>query len=169
MTRMICGGCDSTMEVVTFPALQVTSPRQVSPEARLDESEGGCFFHPQSKAHLPCEVCGRFLCSLCDLEVQGIHLCPACLESGRHRQNLEILVHKRFIPDRAAMILCIYPLLFSPLLIFTAPVSLYFAVRGLGPARSLVPDGQRRRAVIASIIAVLEIVLVVVGLSTLLS
>jgi hypothetical protein len=134
----------------------------------VDESEGGCFFHSENKARLPCEICGRFLCSLCDLEIQGMHLCPSCLDSGRHRQNLEILVQKRFIPDRAALVLVIYPLLFYPILVVTAPAALYFAVRSLSSSSSLVPAGHRRRAVFAGALALLEIVMIAGGLLALL-
>ena len=168
LTPMRCSSCEAAIEVLVFSALRGLAPQPVAPEPRVDESEGGCFFHPQNRAQLPCEVCGRFLCSLCDLEIQGMHLCPACLESGRHRQSLEILVHKRFIPDRAALVLVICPLLFYPMLVVTAPVGLYLAIRSFSSSRSLVPAGRRRRAIIASVLAVLEIIMVAAGFSTLL-
>jgi hypothetical protein len=161
---MVCGGCNSSLEILTLPALASSPPGREGPERRIDASEGSCFFHPESKAHCPCELCGRFLCSLCDLEIQGRHLCPSCLESDRNRQQLDILAHRRFIPDRAALALATVPLVFYPALLFTVPVGLYFAIRSFGPARSLVPEGRKRRAVVALVLFLLEIILLALGL-----
>lgn len=164
LTETTCGGCDSKIELITFAALAEPAPRQSAPELRLDASQGSCFFHPQNKARLPCDVCGRFLCSLCDLELQGTHLCPTCLESGRKRQDSDWLASRRFIPERAALCLSLYPLLMYPVVIITAPVSLFFALRGFRRSPSPVPEGHRRRAVIAGVLSILQLVGIIIGL-----
>lgn len=165
LTAMVCGGCDSALEIFSFPALSSSPPPPSAPEPRIDAAEGGCFFHPESKAQLPCDLCGRFLCSLCDLEIQGRHLCPSCLESGRQRQQLEILVQKRFVPDRAALVFALVPILFYPVVVITVPVGLYFAIRAFGPAQSLVPEGRRTRVTVALVLFVLQTLLLLIGLA----
>src|SRR6266487_4437379 len=65
-----CPNCGALLAVEVFPALF----RRIAPgraaEAILIEGEAGCFYHPQKKAVAPCEVCGRFLCAVCDCEVK---------------------------------------------------------------------------------------------------
>ena len=167
LARVVCNRCDSILEVTVFPALASPVPVHVGPEPKLDGMEGGCFFHPQSRAQQACETCGRFLCALCDLEIQGEHLCPSCLDSGRHKQNIEMLVQRRLVPDRAAMALAVYPLVLYPLLVITAPLSLFYAIRAFGGPKSPVAEGWRTRAILASVIAVVEILAIVAALSQL--
>src|SRR5437868_4454851 len=78
-----CMACGASLYVDVFPALFRPVATGKSGETVLVEGESTCFYHPQKKAIVPCDLCGRFLCALCDLELGGQHLCPSCLESGR--------------------------------------------------------------------------------------
>jgi len=124
-----CGSCGAPLLIEVFPALfrPVASGR--AGEAILTEGEASCFYHPQKKAVLPCEACGRFLCALCDCEHQGQHLCPACLQTGREKGKIKSLENKRTRYDNMAMTLALLPLLIFYFTIITAPLTLYLAIR----------------------------------------
>src|SRR5438093_9185003 len=75
-----CTGCESLLQVEVFPAFFRRNTPGESGEIVLVEGESTCFYHAGKKAVLPCHGCGRFLCALCDCELNGEHFCPACLE-----------------------------------------------------------------------------------------
>src|SRR5262245_51105568 len=74
-----CPAWAGPLQIEVFPAYVRPTARGREGEALMVEGESSCFYHPQMKAVLPCEGCGRFLCALCDCELQGKHFCPACL------------------------------------------------------------------------------------------
>src|SRR5215472_10432910 len=78
-----CNGCSSRLEVEVFPALFRQGVPGQAAESLIVEGESSCFFHANKKAVLPCQSCGRFICALCDCELNGDHFCPACLETGK--------------------------------------------------------------------------------------
>src|SRR5262245_16998397 len=78
----LCPGCSSFLQVEVFPALFRRPVNAGTGEITLLEAEAACFFHANKKAVVPCHGCGRFLCALCDCELNGDHFCPACLETG---------------------------------------------------------------------------------------
>src|SRR5258706_8633574 len=118
-----CLGCAAPVQVELFPAFF----RRVNPgrdaEAVMVEGESSCFFHPQKKAVVPCDACGRFLCALCDCEVKDRHLCPGCLETGQKKRNLDGLETVRVLHGRQALVLAIVPLF------FTGIAAIYVALR----------------------------------------
>jgi hypothetical protein len=81
------------------------------------EGEATCFFHPQKRAQVPCDACGRFLCALCDCEFGDQHLCPACLESGARKRHIQVLEPSRTRWDQIAWALVILPLVLCGLLL----------------------------------------------------
>ena len=84
-----CSGCNSLLQVELFPAFfRASSAGQTADEVLL-EGESTCFYHPTKKAVLPCSGCGRFLCSLCDCDLGGNHICPTCLEVHAFEPNGE--------------------------------------------------------------------------------
>jgi hypothetical protein len=67
------------------------------------EGDAVCYVHVERRAERACDLCGRFMCALCDLEVGAMHLCPACFESGRRRRNLAQVESGRIVfPSIAA-------------------------------------------------------------------
>jgi hypothetical protein len=68
-----CPGCASALQVEVFPALFRAIQTGRSGEAVVVETESSCFYHPQKKAVIHCEGCGRFLCGL-RLQLHGKHL-----------------------------------------------------------------------------------------------
>jgi len=82
---IVCPSCQKLLDIEVFPAILNTPVTANFPEPILVEGESSCFYHPAKKASMVCESCGRFLCALCDLELNGKHVCPACLETGQKK------------------------------------------------------------------------------------
>src|ERR1044071_2257196 len=83
-----CPSCGTPIEAEVFPAMFRPIAAAVRGENVVIEGESSCFYHPQKKAVVPCDVCGRFLCALCDIELNDQHLCPGCLQSGQKKGQL---------------------------------------------------------------------------------
>jgi len=124
-----CPACGVRLQVEVFPALFRPLATGQSGETILVEGEASCFYHPQKKAVVPCQGCGRFLCGLCDCELQGQHFCPACLEAGKARGKIKNLENQRTLYDSIALALAVYPLLIFYFTLVTAPAALFVAFR----------------------------------------
>jgi hypothetical protein len=151
-----CPGCSRKVEAAVFPAVLGTRTGAL-PEAVAADTEASCFFHPESRAAVPCDQCGRFLCRLCDIEMGGRHLCSKCFQSGIASSQLEIVETRRTMHDSIALAFATFPaLLFWPV-IFTAPAALYIVVRRWRSPGSLLPR-TRIRFYLAALFAVAELV-----------
>lgn len=153
-----CPSCQRPLQIEVFPALFRKISSSGSGELIMTEGEAACFYHPQKKAVLPCDACGRFVCSLCDCELNGQHFCPACLESGKTKGKIKSLENRRTLYDSLALSLSLLPLLIFYFTIITAPMSLFIAIRYWNAPRSLV-----HRTKIRFIFAVLFSSLQIVG------
>jgi hypothetical protein len=144
-----CRGCGQTVRAMVFPAI---GNREVGaiPIALQGETEASCFFHPQSRAAQACQECGRFLCALCDLEVDGRHICPRCFE------KVDTVEPRRIMYDSMALAVSTLPaLLFWPALV-GAPYALFVVVRRWSAPSSIVPR-TKIRFVLAALFALAEI------------
>lgn len=86
-----CPACGVPLQIEVFPALFRGRSVGQSGETIMIEGEASCFYHPQKKAVLPCQGCGRFLCALCDCEFNGQHFCPACWKPEKPRAKSKTL------------------------------------------------------------------------------
>jgi hypothetical protein len=151
-----CPACGVPLKVQLFPALfRKTAPGQ-SAETILTEGESSCFYHPQKKALRPCDGCGRFLCALCDCELNGQHFCPGCLEIGKTKGKIKSLENQRTLYDGIALSLAVYPLLIFYFTLVTAPMTLFIALRYWNSPSSLVRRAKPR-FVVAILLALLQI------------
>ena len=153
-----CPACGEALQIEVFPALF----RRIAPgkegETVMEETESSCFYHPQKKAVLPCESCGRFLCTLCDCEFNGQHICPSCLETGRTKGKIKSLENQRVLYDNMALFfaLCCFV---GPAIYFSwilAPLAIFISARHWKSPSSIV-HRTKIRFVLAIIIALLEI------------
>jgi hypothetical protein len=151
-----CPACDAVIQVEIFAALFKQISTGPMAEAILTEGVSSCFYHEQKKAVVHCDACGRFLCALCDLDLQGQHLCPACLQSGRRKGQIPHLENRRTLYDGAALSLALFPLLFFPATLITAPAAIYFSILSFHRPSSLIPR-SRIRSYLALVIGVLQI------------
>lgn len=152
-----CPTCGTPLQVEIFPALFRRFTPGRDGELTMVEGESSCFYHPQKKAVVPCQGCGRFLCALCDCELHGQHFCPACLEVGQSKGKIKNLQNTRTLYDSAALSLAILPLLIFYLSALTAPVALYMAIRYWNAPMSIVRR-SKFRFVLAMVFASLEMV-----------
>lgn len=151
-----CPHCTNVVFGRAFPALLQAPRGSGAGEALRLDDRSSCFFHPDRRAVVPCERCGRFLCSLCDLEIDGRHLCPGCLESGRKDATLAVFHTQHTRWDNVALMLAVVPLItgigwyFS---LFTAPAAIFIAIwKWKSPTQAIVPY-NRGRFIVALLVA----------------
>jgi len=153
-----CPSCAAPLAVEVFPAILQTPSGGAAAEPLLVEGQSSCFYHPAKKASIVCEGCGRFLCGLCDLELNGRHVCPVCLETGRKKSRYKDLENTRVLWDQLALHTAVIP----PLLCLTpgligAPAALYLVLRYRKAPCSI--TGKSNLAFfVAGLLAVLEII-----------
>ncbi|HEY0550505.1 MAG TPA: B-box zinc finger protein [Verrucomicrobiae bacterium] len=143
-----CPSCNASLLVRVFPALSRPIARGQAGERITEAGQAACFYHPNKTAHVPCEACGRFVCALCDVELHGQHLCPACIESGRRKGALTTLENRRVLWDNIALWTAVLPVataLFWFMTIVTSPAAILLAMIGWRKPRSLVPRWSKPR------------------------
>jgi hypothetical protein len=149
-----CPHCQRFIQAEVFPAL--IRPAVVhSGEERL-EKEASCFFHDNKKAAISCGACGRFICSLCDIEFDGRHLCPSCLSSGHKKHKFKNMENRRVLYDNIALSLAILPNIFFFITFLTAPAVFYFVIRYWKAPSSIIPR-TKIRFIFAACLAFLQI------------
>lgn len=154
-----CPSCRQPVEVTAF-ASAYQEPTVRGPEAIADPDESSCYYHAANRASTECDECGRFLCSLCDLEIDGKHLCPPCLERGVAARKLQELDQRRWMPDASAMALALVPLTFVGigLSIVTAPAALFLVARYFAKRPLSAVPRSRWRFVVAGILSAAQVV-----------
>lgn len=152
-----CPACAAPLQVEVFPAFFRPIAAGNAGETVLVEGESSCFYHPQKKAAVACEGCGRFVCALCDCILNGQHLCPACLESGRSKRKIKSLENTRTRYDQLALALAVYPMLIFYLTLLTAPAVLFIVIRFWKSPLGLT-QGSRAMLATAGVLAGLQVV-----------
>ena len=162
-TPVSCPGCHAPLLARVFPAFARggVAPGRTAESVGSDE-DASCFFHPRKKAVVPCARCGRFLCALCDLEIDGRHLCPSCVADPAAGDTVPgaagrtVFANERTLYDQVALSLAVLPLLVWPLTLFCAPVAFYFAVRYWNSPKQGLIRRSRVRLVLAALFALAE-------------
>jgi len=155
-----CPFCQAPVLVKVFPAFAQFKSGSL-PQPLMADVEASCFYHAQNRAATPCDECGRFLCSLCTLEISGKSLCPVCFETNRRGRKIQDLESSRTMHDSVALALAIFPaFIFWPILV-TAPLTLFWIFRHWNSPRSILPR-TRVRYFFAGLIALSQIVLIAV-------
>jgi hypothetical protein len=155
-----CPSCGTPLQIEVFPAFFRRAEPGRTGDAVTVEGESSCFYHPEKKAVQACGSCGRFVCALCDCQVNDQHLCPACLEAGATRGKIKTLENRRVLYDSIALSLAVLPVVIVFLAYFTcvtAPLSLYVAIRYWNAPRSII-HRTKLRYVLAILFATLQIV-----------
>jgi hypothetical protein len=144
------------LEAAVYPALMRSLAAVPSVPFASAEGEAVCFQHPGNRAALPCDACGRFLCTLCDLEIGSRHLCPECVARESRAGGGAALINERILWDRVALSVALLPMLIFYFTVFTAPIAIFIALRHWKTPGSLVAHG-RWRFVVAILVATLQI------------
>ena len=162
-----CPSCHVPIRIDVFPAFYRHFGPGKEGEALTDD-QASCFYHPQKRAVIPCDHCGRFLCGLCDVEFGGRHLCPACLETGKKKGRIINLDRHRVLYDSVALRLAVFPMITIWFTLVTAPIALYLAIRHWKSPTSLVRR-TRIRFIFAMAVAGLQILAWTTGILFLVS
>ena len=151
-----CPSCSGLLRADVYPAFFRKLPRGHSGENLHLDKEAGCFYHPRKKAVVPCSACGRFVCTLCDVALNGQHLCPSCFEKGKTKRKIKNLENQRTCYDSIALMVAAVSLFMNFLSLFTAPVVIYLTIRHWNSPSSIIPR-TKIRFVLAFILASLQI------------
>jgi len=136
-----CPACGTAIQLRVFPAY-FRGASATAAERIVEQTESSCFYHPSKRAVVPCDSCGRFLCSLCRIDLGGEILCPTCIDSGLRKGKLQKLENQRKRWDILALSLIVLPsFLIWPTLI-TAPLALYLTIRYWRASVSVVPRSK---------------------------
>ena len=145
-----CPSCGTLIQAEVFPAFFRKTEQGKPGELLIMDDEASCFYHPDKQAVIPCDICGRFLCTLCDIDLDNQHLCASCLEAGQEKGKIRNLENHRTLYDSVAIHLAVLPMLFWFITIITAPVAVYFSIRHWKTPSSII-----RRSKIRLILALL--------------
>ena len=162
VTTNLCPSCYSGLTVELFPALFEQSRPAEQPSATLAEGEACCYEHATKRAVALCNHCGRFLCGLCEVEVDGCIWCPACLGLDKPVPKLPSLERRRVLHDSIALTLSTWPALFMYPTLISAPTTLFLTFRYWKAPSSIIPR-NKWRFIVAAILASLQIALIVLG------
>lgn len=155
-----CPSCAAQLRADVYPAFKRPSQAEAG-ERVLTDSEASCFAHPQKRAVRVCARCGRFMCGLCDIELNGEHLCPPCLDKGAAGGKIQSLQNRRVCYDKVALYVALVSNLFYFFVPFAALAVLFLTLRYWNSPRSPV-SRSRVRFVLAAGISLLQ--LAVIGL-----
>lgn len=151
-----CRSCAAPARIDVFPALLRGPATGRSGEKLLVPEESSCYYHPDKKAVVVCDSCGRFLCAVCDLEFGRRHVCPRCIESAVSKDKSQRLRLSRIYYDEIALALAAIPMLFFWITLFTAPAAIYVAVRYSRRRLSILPR-RKWRFLLAIALAALQL------------
>lgn len=159
---VICPNCRTRFRGALFPAFWESHAAAPTHADQAGEGEAVCFFHPENRAALSCDRCGRFVCHVCDLAVGAKHFCPTCLSSALSGEKFPDFVPWRFLWADTAFLLGLGAFVFGfmiwPFLIFTGAAAIFLALFGWKRPGSI-PRGPRRWASVLGLIGgVLQIV-----------
>ena len=150
-----CPSCHAPVKIDVFPAFY-HGPRPGNEGETLIDDQASCFYHPQKRAVIPCDHCGRFLCALCDVELGGKHLCPACLETGKKKGRIVNLDRHRVLYDGVALRLALFPMIIFYFTIVTAPLAIYLSIRHWNSPTGVI-GRSKARFILAIVVSGLQI------------
>ena len=127
-------------------------PAGADGEALMVEGESSCFYHPQKKAVVPCQGCGRFPLRALRLRAARRAFLSGLPRSGRQKGRIKRLENQRTLYDGIALGVATLPLLIFYFTIITAPIALYLAIRYWNAPRSIV-HRTKIRLVLAILLA----------------
>lgn len=127
---MECPSCSGAFEATPFQA----RPRRHAAIASVTETPEGvaaaCANHAGNAAVTSCQRCGLFICTLCDMSVDGTSYCPSCFDRMRTEGTLQTRYR-----DWATMAWSAVIAGFLCSMIPLGPLAIYWGVKGLRQRR----------------------------------
>lgn len=173
-----CPSCQRRVQLLVFPAL--FRKKKPAIPAVKKEGEAGCFYYPDKPAVAVCDFCGVFLSDLCDLQINGKHICPSCYAKPANKAGLLPSDRTRTLFDGIAIGLAVVPFFAFGLLslltafilgflsiftIFTSLAAIFVAIRYWKTPGSVIPR-SRVRYILAIVFASLQLLgwVILIGL-----
>ena len=153
-----CKNCAQLVYSYVFPAINRANNTGVA-EAIKEDNEASCFYHPESRAVLPCDECGRFLCQVCECAVEDRHLCPSCLNTAAKHKTIATFDNCRINYDSIALAAALLPIsVFWPVTLISGPGVIYYSIKHWKS-----PRGIMRRSKVRFVLAMLVGLIQTVG------
>jgi ribosomal protein L37AE/L43A len=151
-----CPRCGGEYEARVFhPPVRVARVLQLAQSG--PDAAGACANHPRNAAVTNCERCGIFICSLCELAVDGATYCPSCFDRLAQEGTL-LSARVRFRSyGTLAGVASFVGLLFSAIFIGLplGALALYYVVKGFRTRNE--SGAPVTPLVLAAILAVIDI------------
>lgn len=128
-TPLPCPSCGTISYTAVFPAFYGAEVKGKSGENVLTDEESTCFYHPSKRAASVCDGCGKFLCSLCHVELTNGNFCVKCIGSGVKKGKMANLQRARVLYDDIALSVATMGLLMFYFAIITTPTVFYLVIR----------------------------------------
>lgn len=148
-----CPHCGLEITGRLFPRFFNTFKGETTSVEISSDNESSCFFHPKKLAVSHCSECGRFLCSLCELNIEGRIFCPACIERLDQEKRLKTFTNQVTFWDSITLSMAILPMLLLPLTIITAPLTFIYIWRHFKDNKDYIIPRKRWRFYLAGLIA----------------
>lgn len=141
-----CPVCRAKVQVFVFPAWFKTAASAPMAQQVLSEGESSCFYHKSKQAVVPCDACGRFLCALCDCEVQAKHYCPGCVSVAKQKGRMVQFERSRTNHDSVALTMAVVSAMVGPLALALGPAAIVWALWFWNRPGSVLPRTKARSA-----------------------
>ena len=154
-----CPACSRLTQINLFPAFDRPVAAGAAAEKVVMDGEATCFYHAGHRAHVPCDACGRFLCALCDLDLNGRHYCPQCLEVAMTKNTVQELERNRTRWDRIISTLLLAPLLlcFTIMIMPITSLAVLILIGWKWNAPASLVTNTRVHLIVYAVVAVLEL------------
>lgn len=143
-TPVTCPRCNSPLLVEAFPRLLSGVAEEHRAEPITSGDQASCYYHPENRAEVPCDGCGRYLCAVCDLKLDDRHLCPSCLEHDRGTGLSHRLLRDRVLWDSIVLSLAVLPIFIIYCTVIGAPLAVAIGIRHFKTPTSLLPRSRIR-------------------------
>jgi hypothetical protein len=149
-----CRACSSALKLEIFPAFFRPIQKGSVGEALLIDTQASCYYHPQKQAAVVCGGCGRYICSLCDVEYESQHLCAPCLETSQKKGKIKSLESRRVLNDTIALHISLLSFLIFYLSFIGAPIALYWAIKHWKSPTSILHQNKIRNILAISLASI---------------
>ncbi|MGA1844249.1 MAG: hypothetical protein ACMUIS_06770 [bacterium] len=148
-----CPHCGLVMTGRLYPRFFKTKDMQETAADVTAGSESSCYYHPEKLAVSLCSECGRFLCSLCELDIQNRIVCPTCLEKLDQEKRVSTFTNEVTFRDAIALNVAVVLTFFWPIYFVTAPFTLFYIWRHFKEPKQYIIPRKRWRFYLAGLIA----------------
>ena len=139
-----CPGCEERFIVELFPALTAPAADTSTARSVLEGGESSCFYHADKVAVQSCGYCGRFLCGLCEVPIDGRHLCPMCLAKGKDVVSTSSSLKSHALHDSIALSVAGLAFLAWPFAVLLGPAAFFLIFKNYRKNLGVIPRTRLR-------------------------